>query len=148
MKYVCLSHNPPLPFLNVYRIYEHIIYEHGDCFIRIPFHAWEGKPDDRCKEFVCKCGETGFKNLRQLIKHLNECQGIHIIYQKGILKPMLYSDGFSQDTARKLIKKRKTIHEVALNLNIPETADVADRLAEEYRQKVKIPRTIYVDAAE
>ncbi|MCD6255760.1 MAG: hypothetical protein J7J44_05755, partial [Deltaproteobacteria bacterium] len=96
----------------------------------------------------CRCGKSGFRSLRDLIVHLSKCQGISIIYQKGISKPTVYSDGMPVKAAEILLKRRITIKEAAETLYLLDgTSEYAERIADDFCKKSRVSRTVYVDAA-
>lgn len=147
--YICLAHEEPKVFRSSIAIYHHIVIDHRDAFLRLPFNYYQRslKYVDFGR-FVCRCGRTGFRSLRDLIVHLSECQGISIIYQKGISKPTVYSDGMPMKAVEMLFKHRVTIKEATEALYLPdETARHAEKIADDFRRKSRISRTVYIDAA-
>ena len=107
--YVCLAHKEPEVFRSSIAIYHHIVIDHRDAFLRLPFNYYQRSLRHvDFGRFVCRCGKSGFRSLRDLIVHLSECQGISIIYQKGISKPTIYSDGMPVKAAEILFKRRVT----------------------------------------
>ena len=147
--YVCLAHEEPKVFRSSLAVYYHIVIDHRDAFLSLPFDYWQRSLKNvDFRGFVCRCGRSGFRSLRDLIAHLSKCQGISIIYQKGISKPTVYSDGVPRKMAERLFKRRVTIKEAAETLYLSDkTAEYAEKIANDFCKKSRISRAVYVDAA-
>jgi len=146
--YICLAHEEPRVFRTSLAIYYHIVVDHRDAFLSLPYGYYQSPKHVDFRKFVCRCGRSGFRSLRDLIIHLGECQDISIVYQKRISKPIVYSDGMPRKAAEMLFKRRVTIKEAAGTLYLlDETAEYAEKIADDFCKKSKISRTVYIDAA-
>lgn len=148
-RYVCLSHKTPVTFRNKRSLYEHLVLDHRSCFSSVPDRLFGSLEKIDFSKFVCgKCGKKGFKGVLDIARHLSECQGVKIIYQRKIAKPVTYFDGLPPKTAMEAIKFRRTLKDIASSLNIPEeVADLAEDISEKYCNKLGVGRTVYIDAA-
>ena len=147
--YVCLGHKEPRSFRSSSDLYFHIVYEHRDCFSRLPDDYHRGLRRTSLLKFVCKCGHYGFNSLRDLIAHLRKCRGLHIVYRKGFLKQVDYKGGLSKEDFEKIISgDRRGIKEVAKFFGLSaKIAGDAERIAEMFHERTKLSRTRGVDAA-
>jgi len=146
--YVCLAHDKPIRFRDSAGIYYHIVYDHRECFSRLPRNYYSGVREVDFREFVCRCGKTGFPTLRHLLIHLNKCQNVKIIYMKGLIDRRGYLNGISLERFERIAKKSITIKKAADILGLSnEIADYADKLSREFCRRAKVTRTSKVDAA-
>ena len=148
-KYICFSHKTPRVFRNRRGLYGHLILKHRDCFSSVPDNFWSDIRTVDFSKFTCrKCGKCGFKGLLDLVRHLNKCQGLKIIYQRKIARPVVFSNGLPKNTATKIMESHRTMRDVALKLEVPkEILDLAEDLSEKYCREAGVGRTIYIDAA-
>lgn len=138
-RYICLSHDTPETFTDKVGLLSHIIYSHRDFFSEIPKYSWDYSYDRRffLQELTCKCGRKGFRNVRKLIEHLNRCQDIKIIYERGLSKRVLYTNGVAKGEALKALRKRVTLNQVASNLELStDVTELAENICSQYQNIV------------
>jgi len=147
-RYVCLAHEKPRVFRDSRGVYYHIVVDHRDAFLKLPYDYYQSPKNVDFGKIVCRCGQTGFRNLRDLIVHLGECQNISIVYQKGLSKKVTYVDGMPREAADLFLKHRVSIREAAQMLYLlDDVVECAEKIAEDFCEKSKISRTTYIDGA-
>lgn len=143
-RYLCLSHSKPKRLRDIYSVYEHLVYYHRDCFLSIPPFDTEVK--SLFSKLACSC-DLRFRNHSQLIRHLDKFHGVHIIYQKGISQPKIFTDGLPPKEAYLLLEKRKSIKEVASKLKLSDNVVAkAEEFLSEYYTKKRIGETTAIKA--